>query len=98
VLAIGIGANTAVFSAIDAVLLRMLPVRQPEQLRQLQWTTRRAGFTRSYDGRNTTNAAGERVAWSISYPVYEYLRDHTSTFSGLITFSRQQRLNLSIQG
>jgi predicted permease len=37
-LALGIGANTAIFTLIDAVLLKMLPVRDPEQLVQLTWT------------------------------------------------------------
>src|SRR5690242_15465329 len=49
-LAFGIGANTAIFGLIDAVLLKMLPVRDPEQLVQLTWTDphRRSDDTFSY--------------------------------------------------
>ena len=40
-LAIGIGANTAVFTLVDAVLLRLLPVKNPEQLVVLKWGARK---------------------------------------------------------
>lgn len=43
-LALGIGANTAIFSLIDAALLKMLPVRNPEQLVQLKNVTTRSGL------------------------------------------------------
>jgi len=48
-LALGIGANTAIFSVFDALLLRTLPVRHPEQLITLTRTDgRRTGDSISY--------------------------------------------------
>jgi predicted permease len=44
-LALGIGANTAIFSALNALLLRQLPVRQPQQLIRLVQTVPRIGVT-----------------------------------------------------
>ena len=63
-LALGIGANTAIFSLIDAVMLRPLPVRDPSGLVQL------ARFTDTGGSRN------------VSYPLFEYFRDHLSSISG----------------
>jgi predicted permease len=69
-LALGIGANTAIFTLLDQVLLRELPVRHPEQLVQLQPTGVVYGNTFGDD--------------SFSYPMYQDLRDRNQAFSGVI--------------
>jgi predicted permease len=43
-LALGIGANTAIFSLVDAIILKSLPVREPSQLVQLEQTYRGEGY------------------------------------------------------
>jgi predicted permease len=97
-LALGIGANTAMFSAIDAVMLRSLPVKAPEQLRRLEWVSRDHGFMQSYNGSMRPNELKELAAWSVSYPVYRHIRDNGRSFSDLITFTGFARLNLTIHG
>ena len=69
-LGIGIGANTAIFSLMDQVLLRMLPVKNPEQLVQLDGPGAFSG--RTYNSR------------TFSYPMYVDLRDRNDVFSGLV--------------
>jgi predicted permease len=71
-LALGIGANTAMFSLLDQVVLRLLPVSHPEQLVIVRETGNH--FGNSY-GPNT-----------ISWPMFEDLRDNNRVFSG--TFCR----------
>jgi MacB-like periplasmic core domain len=72
-LALGIGANTAVFSVMNAVLLRSLPVPEPNRVYNL----RVAG--RPY---NTSNTGDD--ATSFSNPIFEQLRQRQDVFSDLI--------------
>jgi len=68
-LALGIGANTAIFSLVDQLLLRLLPVKDPQQL-VLLWS--RGPHYGSNTGR-----------YKLSYPMYEDFRDHNQVFSGM---------------
>lgn len=70
-LAFGIGANTAIFSLVDQILLRLLPVENPRELVQLRVDGLRPGGN-SGDGRHT-----------FPYPTYEALREQNTVFSGL---------------
>jgi predicted permease len=73
-LALGIGANAAIFSVTDQVLLRLLPVQKPEELVVL----RSPGPN---PGRNWSDGD---VGVAFSYPMYKDLRDHNPVFSGLL--------------
>jgi predicted permease len=78
-LALGIGANTAIFTVLDAVLLRTLPVQQPGRLVMLTDPTMQ-GATYGEEG-GTRDLLG--------YPEFEYLRDHNSVFSNIFAADSQ---------
>jgi predicted permease len=75
-LALGIGANTAVFSALNALLFRMLPVQDPQNLYTIVLVN---GGTQPPN----TNGTGHGNT-SFSYPVYEALRQQSRVFTDLI--------------
>jgi predicted permease len=70
-LAIGIGLNTAVFSVVNAMLFKRLPVRDPQEL---------AGVYKITPGEFISHSP-------MSYPDYKDLRDRCQSFSGLIGYS-----------
>jgi predicted permease len=74
-LALGIGANTAIFSLTDQVLLRRLPVAHSEQLVVLRSPGPNPGHTWSDNNDDTV---------MFSYPMYKDLRDRNQAFSGLL--------------
>src|SRR5262245_18334142 len=82
-LTLGIGANTAIFTLIEAVMLRSLPVRSADELVAGGDPSRP---TASWEG-------GPRVD-VLSYPLYERLRDHNRVFSGLLAAGRAGRVQL----
>jgi predicted permease len=75
-LALGIGANTAIFSLLDQALLRSLPVRDPRQLVILE------GTGEAWEG-HASSHGGDKQAY-FSYPMYRDLRDRNQAFEGLI--------------
>ena len=82
-LALGIGANTAIFTLVDQLLLRLLPVKDPQQL-VLLWG--RGPHYGSNNGR-----------YKLSYPMYEDFRSHNEVFTGM--FCRYATdLSVSSQG
>ncbi|HNY40806.1 MAG TPA: ABC transporter permease [Bryobacteraceae bacterium] len=70
-LALGIGANTAIFTLVDQILLRMLPVERPHELIQFRLEGGRFG-SQSGDGRHT-----------FAHPQYLKFRDRNTVLSGL---------------
>jgi predicted permease len=68
-LALGIGANTAIFTLLDQVLLRSMPVKNPQQLVLFHMEGFHYGSNWGYN--------------SLSYPMYRDFQDHNSVFSGM---------------
>jgi predicted permease len=90
ILAMTMGANVAVFSVLDAVLLRMLPVERPHELRELAWIQPKDSMMEmSYNGSMRPYPGGGRIATSFSYPVYTSLRDRSTGFAELFLFEDQ---------
>ncbi len=81
-LALGIGANTAIFSILDQALLRSLPVEHPEQLVILE------GTGDAWDGHSSSH--GGDLAAYFSYPMYKDLRDRTQVFQGLVAIDHAE--------
>ena len=101
-LALGIGANTAIFSLIDAVMFRALPVEDPQKLVLLQWSANKVlkfhwytnyGDTKSNLGRGVSNPSGT----SFSLPFVEQVQK-SNVFASVGAFAGGGPLALSGNG
>src|SRR5215475_13245714 len=82
-LALGIGANTAIFTVVNALLLKMLPVEDPQRL-----------VVVGDPADPNTRSNGTPRADVFSYPLYRELRDRNAVFGGLSAAATDHRIEL----
>ena len=98
-LGLGIGGAAAVFGLADALLLRELPVRAPEELALFRWTSGPASVFESLNGNSQRNDNDFSItSTSFSRPAFDALRQELSDRANVFGFAELYRLNLSIDG
>lgn len=99
-LALGIGANTAIFSLMDAVMIRMLPVKNPGQLQLLEWSVQQwpTPVINDLSGSTWQDKIGRTVSTSFSYPTFQEFHRHNRFFASVFGFADFDRVNVNIKG
>jgi hypothetical protein len=97
-LALGIGANTAIFSIAKPVLLDRLHVPHPEQLRLLEWTTRSPDAVAQSIWGEVNKGLDGTYSTSFSYPTYQALSKQNHGLAELFAFKGSGRMDVSVDG
>jgi predicted permease len=97
-LALGIGANTAIFSFIDAVLLRSIPVRDSRQLVVFNWSAHRKPDLHGHSDYGDCAHQTGIGDCSFSIPFFKTVRALSNSFSGVAAFAGPMDVDLSGNG
>ena len=104
-LALGIGANTAIYSFMDSILLRSLPVSDPASLVVVKWRSRPVNFSdgndfvmRSIDGHTYRDRSGITAA-IFPFPAFERLQEASApVLSSIFAYHPAGNVNVRIKG
>jgi len=99
-LALGIGANTAIFSMINGILYKSLPVRDPHELRVINWTGHNIlRRWRRFEGNFGSISSHKGYSGSFPYPAYRDFAEQAKGFSDIFAFSYlEDPITISVGG
>jgi predicted permease len=97
-LSLGIGANTALFTAINGLFLKQLPVIDPDTLVRLRYAGRNDMVTASSDYGFTRKDAGRDVRTTFSYPMFQQFVTDNQTMTDLFACAPYGRVNVVVDG
>jgi macrolide transport system ATP-binding/permease protein len=101
-LALGIGANTAIYSFMDAILLRSLPVSDPNSLVVLNWHAKQAKWgsfvMHAISGGTFDDPKTGTTAGIFPYPAFELFHQNDSIFSSVFAYHAARGLNVTFKG
>ncbi|HEX7360230.1 MAG TPA: ABC transporter permease, partial [Bryobacteraceae bacterium] len=97
-LALGIGANSAIFNLVDAALFKPLPVKDPQALRMIEWTNHGwpAGLCNMLTGESYNLPGGVLRGSSIAPRIYRELAREQKGFAALIGFSGYYTVSVAV--
>jgi len=97
-LALGIGANTAIFTVAQHMLLDKLNAAHADELRMFYWSEPKDGIVQSMWGWWDDLPGGGQVSTSFSYPVYEQMRRDNKSLADIFAFKPFGRMTVTIHG